>query len=149
MIDDAEAMATLAAPCLPGLVTAPEGETPEQAAVRLAKLAAVKATLRGAIIRWSDVGSGGTASQQKTAGPFGEMQTFTQSRKSLFWPSEIDALQGICSDGKSGKAYSVDTVGGKPGWLEGHAEWCDLRFGAVGCSCGASLAGWPLFYEIP
>ena len=37
MIADGEAMAILAAPCLPGLITAPDGETEADAAVRQAR----------------------------------------------------------------------------------------------------------------
>src|SRR5688500_13409082 len=101
MIADAESMATLAAPCLPGLTTAPEGETPEAEAIRQAKLAAVKAILRGAILRWEDAGSGAVQTSQEQNGPWGVQQTITpQVRRSMFWPSEIEQLQGICSSGE-------------------------------------------------
>jgi hypothetical protein len=148
MIEDAEAMAVLTAPCIPDLTVAPEGETPAEAATRQAKLAAVKAILRGAILRWDEAGQGGTASHQKTAGPFGEMQTFTSNRRSMFWPSEIEQLQKVCSDGSKGKAYSVNTIPGDR-FAPYHTPWCSYHFGAQYCSCGVDLTGtFPLFEVI-
>lgn len=43
---------------------------------------------------------------------------------------------------KSQGAYSVDMLG-----LAGsiHAPWCSLAFGATYCSCGADIAGRPIF----
>lgn len=80
MIEDAEAMAILAAPCI--------------ASQSFANTAAVKAILRGAIIRWNDSGSG--ALQAQTAGPFGQTIDTRQDRRGMFWPSEIVALQALC-----------------------------------------------------
>lgn len=143
MIEDAESMAILTAPCLPGLTTAPEGETPEAAALRQAKLNAIKAILRGAILRWDDSGSGAVQTAQEQMGPFGVQQTLTpQTRKSMFWPSEIEQLQGICSSGEKGKAFTLDTA---PGGCSGHLPWCALMFGATYCSCGVDIAGEPIF----
>jgi hypothetical protein len=145
MIADAESMAILAAPCLPGLTTPPEGETPEAEVLRLAKLAAVKAILRGAILRWEDAGSGAVQTSQEQTGPFGVQQTIApQARKSMFWPSEIESLQGICASGEKGKAYSLDTA---PGGCSGHLPWCSLMFGATYCSCGVDIAGEPIFED--
>jgi hypothetical protein len=144
MIADAESMAILAAPCLPGLTTAPVDETPEAEVLRLAKLAAVKAILRGAILRWEDAGSGALQTQQEQIGPFGAQATVTPLRKSMFWPSEIESLQGICSSGEKGKAYSLDTA---PGGASAHLPWCALMFGATYCSCGADIAGVPIFED--
>lgn len=144
MIADAESMAILTAPCLPGLVTAPEGETPEAAALRLAKLAAVKAILRGAILRWQDAGAGALQTRQEQIGPFGAQATVTPLRKSMFWPSELEQLQGICASGEKGKAYSLDTA---PGDCGPHLPWCSLMFGATYCSCGADIAGVPIFED--
>jgi len=146
MIADAESMAILAAPCLPGLATAPDGETPEAGALRLAKLAAVKAILRGAILRWEDAGSGATQTNQEQIGPFGAQTAFTPARKSMFWPSEIEQLQGICSSGEKGSAYTLDTAPGSTSATSDlHTPWCSYRFGALYCSCGVDLAGYPMF----
>lgn len=143
MIADAEAMAILAAPCLPDLLTAPEGETDADAARRQAKLAALKAILRGAILRWNEAGTGALSARQDTFGPFGQSETLDtrQTRRVMFWPSEIEQLQKLCASGEQGKAFSVDTVPGA--WL--HSPWCSLMFGATFCSCGADIAGRPIF----
>lgn len=95
MIEDAEAMAVLAAPCIA------ESSDP-------AVLAAVKAILRTAILRWNDSGSG--AVTQQTAGPFSQTIDTTNIRRGLFWPSEVDQLRNLCTDGTSGKAFEVDTM---------------------------------------
>lgn len=100
---------------------------------------AVKAILRGAIMRWNDAGSG--ARQSVTTGPFSESIDTTVSRRGMFWPSEIASLQSICSDGESGKAFSVDTVS----FSGVHAAACSINFGAAYCSCGADIAGYPLW----
>lgn len=94
MIEDAESMALLAAPCIV------EPEFLGQAAVR--------AILRTAILRWNDSGSG--AITQQTVGPYSQTIDTTNIRRGLLWPSEIDQLRNLCSDGRSGKAYEVDTM---------------------------------------
>ncbi len=125
MIDDAEAQASLAAPCL----TSPDDLDDHQRA-------AVKAILRGAILRWNDSGSG--AYQQQTTGPFSVSYDTRQTRRSLFWPSEIDQLQSICTAiaGGSGAAWSIDTGGS---CTIRHDIACTLNFGGSYCSCGADL----------
>lgn len=131
MIEDAVAQAVLVAPCL-----AEEGELTDH------QKAAVKAVLRGAILRWNDSGSG--ALQREAAGPFSYELDTRQTRRSLFWPSEIDQLQKVCSavtGGDSG-AFTVDTV---PSCAVEHSETCSIRFGAEYCSCGAILAGFALY----
>lgn len=94
MIEDAEAMAVLVAPCITDDTFAYE--------------AAVKAILRGAILRWNDAGTG--ALQAQTAGPFGQTLDTRQERKAMFWPSEIEQLQNLCSD-IGGGVYSVSMAG--------------------------------------
>lgn len=131
MIEDAEAMAVLVAPCLSDLVA----DDP--------KRGAVKAILRGALLRWNEAGTGALSARSTTVGPFGESQTLDtrQQRKAMFWPSEIEQLQGLCATGEKGKAFSVDTVGGGVR----HLPWCSLMFGANYCSCGVDIAGEPIF----
>lgn len=94
MIVDAEAMAVLAAPCI-----TEEG---------FAYASAVKAILRGAVLRWNDSGSG--ALQQQSAGPFGQTLDTRQERRGMFWPSEIIALQSLCVDAQGG-VYSTSLAG--------------------------------------
>lgn len=94
MIEDAEAMAVLVAPC----ITA-EG---------FSYTAAVKAILRGAILRWNDGGSG--ALTQQGAGPFSQSFDTRQERKAMFWPSEIKQLQNLCA-GLGGGVYTTSLAG--------------------------------------
>lgn len=97
MIEDAEAMALLAAPCV--------------AADGFAHGTAVKAILRGAVLRWNDSGSG--ALQAQNAGPFGQTIDTRQERRGMFWPSEIVALQNLCGT-SAGGVYSVSLAGPDP-----------------------------------
>lgn len=103
MIVDAIAMATLAAPCLADTTKL----TPVQ-------LAATKAVLRSAILRWNDAGSG--AIQTSTMGPFNMAVDTKQPRRQMFWPSEITDLQKICRDDTTsdGGAFSIDTAAAAP-----------------------------------
>ena len=125
MIGDAEAQAIMVAPCL----SDPDELTEHQQA-------AVKAIMRSALLRWNDAGSG--AFTQQTAGPFSVSVDNRQTRRSLFWPTEIEQLQQICAavTGATSGAFSVDTAPG--GGLQ-HSPICSLNFGAVYCSCGATL----------
>lgn len=132
MIEDAEAMAVLAAPCLS------DPEFADDAGL----VAAVKAILRGAILRWDEAGAG--AVTQQGAGPFQQTVDTTKTRRGMFWPSELDQLRGLCArfTGKTSGAFSVDTVG----YVNTvHADTCSLYFGAAYCDCGADIAGFPLY----
>ena len=97
MIEDAEAMALLAAPCI--------------AADGFAYGSAVKAILRGAVLRWNEAGTG--ALQAQNAGPFGQTLDTRQERRGMFWPSEIVALQSLCANNQGG-VYSVSLAGPDP-----------------------------------
>jgi hypothetical protein len=140
MVSDSEAMAVLVAPCLSALTTVPAGETPEDQVTREAKLAAVKAILRGAILRWNEAGAG--AVTQRQVGPFGQSIDTRTTRKAMFWPSEIEQLQSLCAGGDTGKAFALDVVSISDA---NHAPWCALLLGATYCSCGADIAGYPIF----
>lgn len=96
MVSDAVALALISAPCLSG-----DDLTDDQAA-------AAKAVLRSAVLRWNDTGTGAVTSQ--TAGPYGQTIDTRQPRRTLFWPSEITALQRICQGTDDGSAFSVDTA---------------------------------------
>ena len=95
MIEDAEAMALLAAPCI--------------SASGFVNGGAVKAILRGAVLRWIESGTG--AVQQQSAGPFGQTLDTRQERRGMFWPSEITQLQGLCS---TGSAFTLSLAGPDP-----------------------------------
>ena len=139
MIEDAEAMAALAAPCL----SDPEFQSD------VPRVAAVKAILRGAILRWHEAGAGALSQKTQTAGPFNQSESFDtrQQRRGMFWPSEITQLRDLCDafngDTSSG-VFSVDTV---PTSTAAHSVYCALAFGANYCSCGADIngAGGPLY----
>ena len=132
MIDDAEAMALLVASCL-------DYESEDYDLSQL-KENAVRAVLRGVVLRWNEAGTG--AFQQQTTGPFGVTVDTRQQRRGMFWPSEIEQLQEICKNGiDDGGAFSVDTVG----TACVHADICSINFGALYCSCGSDLTG----YEYP
>jgi hypothetical protein len=108
MIADVEATAVEIAPCLPGLTQAQAGETADETAVRLNKLATVKAILRAAILRWNEAGSG--ALQSSTVGPFGQTIDTRVARRDVFWPTEIERLERICTSGTPGGVFTLDTA---------------------------------------
>ena len=104
------------------------------------QLAEARLILLGAVKRWTEAGSG--AFQTQTAGPFGVTVDTRQRTGFNLWPSEIAALQDICSSGvASGVAFSIDTAN----WTGVHADTCALNFGALYCSCGVDIAGYPIF----
>src|SRR5699024_7715282 len=111
MIEDAEAQAILTAPCIPGLLTPPPDESPEDRAVREAKLAAVKSILRAAILRWDAAGSGTV--QTTVSGPFSETQQY-QVRMGMFYPTEKADLQSICM-ADEGEMVSIQISSGRTG----------------------------------
>lgn len=132
MIEDAEAQATLAAPCIADL-----DETDDAV-----KFKAVKSILRAAVLRWDEAGAGGITTEQTGSGPFQHMTVTntTKPRRGMFWPSEIEQLQGICAT--SSGAFAIDTA---PPLTGMHAPWCALAFGAAYCSCGLDIAGEPIY----
>lgn len=101
-VQDAEAMAILAAPCL---ATTPTTLTD-------GKVAALRAILRQALIRWKTAGSG--AVQQQTAGPFSQTIDTSKLRRGMFWPSELEQLRGLCGSGTAGRAFEIDTTHAAP-----------------------------------
>lgn len=129
MIADAVAMAALVAPCI----------LSNEVFTDLDKTAAVRAILRGAILRWNDAGTG--AITQQSAGPFSQTLDQSKIRKGMFFPSEITQLQSICDSTGSGGAFAVDTVTS----TAHHSLSCSFRFGATYCSCGSDIAGYPLW----
>lgn len=129
MIEDALALAARVAPCITDPTFTHE--------------AAARAVLRAAILRWHEAGTG--ALQQQTVGPFGQTFDTRQTRKSMFWPSEIVQLQDLCRTGEEQSgAFAVDTVGVGTG---GHSDICALNFGGLYCSCGYELTRLFPLYE--
>lgn len=127
MIEDAEALALRAAPCLGA-----------EAGLSASDTAAVRAILRGAILRWHESGAG--ALQAETIGPFSQTFDTRQARRGMFWPSEITQLQDICRTGSGdGAAFSIDTTPEAVSTV--HLDTCAIRFGG-GCSCGGVFVDW-------
>lgn len=129
LIDDAESLAMLSAPCL----RSGPGELKDY------QYKAARAIMRGAVLRWSEAGNGSV--QQQSAGIF-SMTTTPQARRNSYWPSEKEDLQKICRDANAGKAYSISTA---PVVGSVHDPTCSLNLGATFCSCGADIAGHPIF----
>lgn len=140
MVAGANAKASRVAPCLTW-EGAEDSETPAPSADQLAE---AKLVLIGAISRWATSGAGEV--QTQTAGPFGvTYDTRQKVRGYNLWPSEITDLQDICQgDEEPGGIIAIDTVadGGY------HSPICALYFGGAECSCGADIAGYPI-YEGP
>lgn len=66
-------------------------------------------------------------------------KTYRSSRGRVEIADEWWALLGLVP--ASGGAFSIDTAG--TGSV--HLPWCDLRMGGATCSCGATLAGYPIY----
>lgn len=128
-INGANARASRVAPCLVAVTPPPSVDQLDEA----------KLVLVGAVIRWSQAGSG--AFQSENIGPLGYTIDTRQRGGFNLWPSEITQLQDICKNGSEGKAFSVDTIpyGGY------HSPICSIYFGSGDCSCGASIAGQPIY----
>lgn len=109
------------------------GPTPDQ-------LAEAKLVLVGTIRRWVESGVG--ARQSYTVGQVSESFDTRPGSGYRLWPSEIEQLQKICQNGSAG-AFSLDTAP----CGSAHSPICALAFGATYCSCGADIAGFPL-YEV-
>ena len=135
MVAGATARASRVAPCLAG--TGAEAPTEDQ-------LAEARLVLVGAVRRWYEAGNGALSAQ--SAGPFSQTIDTRQRTGYNLWPSEIEALQQVCSAGSVGReAFSVDTATTTS--LAGHSPYCDLHFGGASCSCGFSLTGAAPIYE--
>ncbi|MEU4772962.1 hypothetical protein [Micromonospora sp. NPDC023644] len=133
MVAGANAKASRVAPCLAATDPAPTAD----------QLAEAKLILLGAVKRWAEAGSG--ALQQQAAGPF-SVTTDTRQRTGFnLWPSEIEALQELCRTAGPATAFAVDTA---PGSAVQHSPICALMFGAAYCSCGADIAGAPLYEQV-
>lgn len=86
----------------------------------------------------------GATQRQETAGPFSGMTTFVSGSTSGGpWLERMDRLQLDQARGDR-QAFTIDTA---PGRSTAHADVCSLNFGAAYCSCGASIAGHPI-YEV-
>ena len=111
MIADAEAIAVTHAPALATL-TMP---LPWQSAALLA-------VLRGAILRWDGAENGDAVTQTSfTVAGMTESQSY-QTRRGMFYPSEVEQLKTICKTEDAGKTFYLD-VAGDDGFPP-HPAWC-------------------------
>ncbi|HET6865463.1 MAG TPA: hypothetical protein VFH80_06050 [Solirubrobacteraceae bacterium] len=132
MLAGANARAARVAPCLVDTTTPPTSD----------QLAEAKLVLIGAISRWAQAGSG--AVQSQAAGPF-SVTVDTRQRATGYnlWPSEIKQLQDICANGKTASSGAFSITPGATDTV--HMPWCALLLGATFCSCGADIAGLPIY----
>lgn len=129
LIEDAEVFATMVVPTL----TEPSSISADQRRQ-------VKTILRRAVIREADAGTGSKV--QESAGPYSyTVDTRSLRGASFLTEDEEETLRTICGVGRSNQVFSVDVT---PTLTE-HLPWCDLMFGGVTCTCGASLAGYPIY----
>lgn len=136
MVAAANAKASRVAPCLTW-----DGSVTDQPAPTDDQLAEAKLVLLGMVKRWVETGAGALQSQQ--AGPFG-MTVDTRQRTGYNpWPSEIEALQEICSDGTSTSSGAFSITPSRS--TSAHMPWCSINMGATYCSCGADIAGYPIY----
>lgn len=104
------------------------------------QLAEAKLILVGAVKRWAEASSGALSTQQ--AGPFAVGFDTRQRTGFNLWPSEIESLQALCASATKATAFSLDTA---PSLSGIHMPWCAVNFGATYCSCGADIAGTPIY----
>lgn len=97
---------------------------------------AAVAVIRGAVLRWAESGSGGIRSESNTAGPFGQTTTFDtrQTRRSLFFPSEIKELEALCSQSR-GTSFAVDTLPVPRSRCVAPAGTCPYFVGSMNSPC--------------
>jgi len=103
---------------------------------------AAKAVLMEAILRWHDAGNG--ARTQTVIGPFQGMVDTTVTRRGLFTPTELEELEEMCREDTDSRGGAYDTAG-HTRHRGNHADVCSLNLGAHYCSCGADIAGKPLW----
>lgn len=131
LIEDAEAMALIVAPCLNPIDD-----------LTATQKAAVKAVLRQAVVRRYTAGDGTLTMEM--AGAFQYQNSINPAGNTL-WPSEIERLKLICSSSGRGAAI-IDVLSADPNaTVSAHLDWCSLVLGATFCSCGVDIAGEPIF----
>lgn len=85
------------------------------------------------------VDQGAATAVQQTAGPFSQSTTFANPTGDLYLTSRERKM--LTASGQ--QAFTVSMSAESP--LAAHALSCSLRFGALQCSCGADIAGVPIF----
>lgn len=80
----------------------------------------------------------GVTSTQQTAGPFSQSQSFSNPMGNLYLTKAERKMLGCGGQ----EAFTV-ALAPLPGSV--HRPWCSLAFGATYCSCGADIAGYPIY----
>lgn len=139
MIQAANAKASRVAPCLTW-----DGSQVDQPAPSADTLAEAKLVIIGAIRRWTEAGSGAISTKTTMTGPYMNTETLDTKQRTGYnlWPSEIAQLQDLCKTGGTAAAFTVDVA---PDVCGEHVPWCSLSLGATFCSCGADIAGEPIY----
>lgn len=75
---------------------------------------------------------------QQTAGPFSQSVTYTNPTGDLYLTKAERQMLGC--GGQSAFTVPMGSVSGAV-----HRPWCNLAFGADYCSCGADIAGVPIY----
>ena len=83
--------------------------------------------------------AGGSSQASWSAGPFSMNNSPVNPHGDFYLTKNEKRALG---DGKQ-KAYSVDITGSRV--TDVHRPWCSLAFGATYCSCGADIAGEPIY----
>jgi len=71
----------------------------------------------------------------------GDVSTSKQYRSGRGRVTIIDEWWALLSPADDGGAFTIDTVN----TTGAHLPWCDYTFGALSCSCGATIAGYPIY----
>lgn len=80
----------------------------------------------------------GVSATQQTAGPFSQSTTFSNPMGNLYLTKAEKRLLGCGA--QAAFTVPMSTTGATM-----HAPWCNLMFGAAYCSCGADIAGRPIY----
>lgn len=75
---------------------------------------------------------------QQTAGPFSQSVSYTNPTGDLYLTKAEKQMLG-------GAGQQAFTVPLGSAWGPVHRAWCSLAFGAAYCSCGADIAGVPIY----
>lgn len=129
LLADASAMIRAERPGIDELLAAdPPGMDPSLP--RMVACAMVKRAMIG-------IDTGGASSVQQTAGPFSKSTSFANPAGDLYFTRQERQALG----GRAQRAFTV-AISGEHQPV--HLPWCSVTWGAP-CSCGADLAGEPIF----
>lgn len=131
LLEDASAMLRVEMPTIDARLAA----TPPTLDLQIPKIIVCKMVKRA--MQAGDEGAG-VGSLQQTAGPFSQSTTFSNPMGDLYLTKAERKMLGAGGTA----AFSIDTRAGLCGT---HLPWCSSMFGALYCSCGVDIAGYPIF----